>query len=162
MHGVIGRVSPDYLRDPLIKTHGEPAGAGGQVGICEGIEESRIGGRKRILQPVKEPTLASFEPGARVVRHELTHALRKVPFLQEPASVERVHPDPDEPGCIPDVMEPRGHDQVRGFVGLEHCGSLFRFPRDTLGVCKTIGHAGEKLAGEILSDCGRFSHRSSR
>jgi hypothetical protein len=25
MHGVIGRVSPDYLRDPLIKTHGEPA-----------------------------------------------------------------------------------------------------------------------------------------
>jgi hypothetical protein len=108
MHGVIGRVSPDYLRDPLIKTHREPAGTGGHVGIGEGIEESWIGGRKRILQPVKKSALPSFEPGARVVRHELTDTLRELPFLQEPAAVERVHLDPDEPGCVPNVVEPSG------------------------------------------------------
>ena len=48
-------------------------------------------------------------------------------------------------------MEPSGRNQVRGFVGLEDRGSLFRFPRDTLGVREAIGQAGEKLAGEVLS-----------
>ena len=64
MHGVIGRVSPDYLRDPLIKTHGEPPGAGGHVGIGEGIEEGLIWGRKRILQPVQQAAFPSLEPRA--------------------------------------------------------------------------------------------------
>jgi hypothetical protein len=64
MHGVIGRVSPEYLRDPLIKTHGEPAGAGGHVCIGEGIEEGRIGGRKRKLQTLKQAAFPSLEPRA--------------------------------------------------------------------------------------------------
>jgi hypothetical protein len=96
------------------------------------------------------------------MRDKLTHSLRIVLTLQEPATVQRVHPNPDEPGCLPDVMEPRGRNQVRGFVRLEDCGSLFRFPRDTLGVRKAIGHAGEKLAGQVLSGCGRFSHQLTR
>jgi hypothetical protein len=59
-------------------------------------------------------------------------------------------------------VEPRGRNQVRGFVGLEGRGSLFRFPRDTLGVRKAIGQAGEKLAGEVLGGCDGFGHRSPR
>src|SRR5450830_1613518 len=162
MHGVIGRVSPDYLRDPLIKTHGEPAGTGGQVCIGESIEQSRIGSRKRKLQPIQQAAFPSLEPRARVMRDELTDALRKMPLLQEPAAIERVHLDPDQPGCIPDVVEPRGRYEVRGLGGLEYRGSLFRFARDTFGMRKAVGQAGEKLAGEVLSGCGGFSHRSSR
>ena len=162
MHGVIGRVSPNYLRDPLIKTHGEPAGAGGHVRIGEGIEEGRIGGWKRILQPVKKSALPSFVRGARVVRYELTHPIRKMPFLQKPATVEGVHPDPDEPGCIPDVVEPGGCHKVRGFLRLEDSGNFLVLSRDTLGVRKAIGQGGEKLAGQVLSGCGRFSHQLTR
>jgi hypothetical protein len=162
MHGVIGRVSPDYLRDPLIKTHGEPAGAGGHVCIGEGIEESRIRLRKRILQPVQQAAFPSLEPRPRVMPDELTDSIREIPLLQEPATVERMHPDPDEPGRIPDVVEPSGSNKVRGFIRLEDCGDLFRFPRDPLRMGEAIGQAGEKLAGEVLSGCGRLGHRSSR
>jgi hypothetical protein len=59
-------------------------------------------------------------------------------------------------------VEPRGRNKACGFVGLEDHGSLFRFPRDTLRVRKAIGHAGEKLAGQVLSGCGRFSHQLTR
>ena len=97
MHGVIGRVSPEYLRDPLIKTHGEPPGAGSHVCIREGIEEGRIGLRKRPFQPTEKSALAGLEPGARVMRDKLTHSLRIVLTLQEPATVQRAHPNPDEP-----------------------------------------------------------------
>jgi hypothetical protein len=162
MHGVIGRVSPDYLRDPLIKTHTEPAGAGGHVGIGEGIEEVWIGGRKRILQPVKEPTLSSFEAGARVVRHELTDPLRKLPFLQEPTAIERMHSLADKPLRVPDVMKPCGRDKIGGFVGLEDGGSLFRLPSDTLCVRDALGQTSEKLAGNILSSWPVFGHRTTR
>jgi len=58
-------------------------------------------------------------------------------------------------------MEPRGRSKVRGFVGLEDHGRLFRFPRDTLSAREALGHAGEKLAGKVLSGCERFSHRPS-
>jgi hypothetical protein len=85
-----------------------------------------------------------------------------MPLLQEPATVERMHLDPDEPGCVPDVVQPRGRNEIGGFVGLEDHGSLFRFPRDTLGVRKAIGQAGEKLAGEVLSGCESFSHQPTR
>jgi hypothetical protein len=64
MHGVIGRVSPDYLRDPLIETHGKPAGAGSHVCIGKGIEESRIWLRKRKLQPIQQAAFPSLEPRA--------------------------------------------------------------------------------------------------
>jgi hypothetical protein len=74
---------------------------------------------------------------------ELAHALREMPLLQEPATVERVHLDPDEPGRVPNVVEPGGRNKVRGFLGLEDHGSSFRFPRDTLGVRKAIWQAGE-------------------
>jgi hypothetical protein len=141
MHGVIGRVSPDYLRDPLIETYREPAGAGGHVGIGEGIEEGRIGLEKRVLQSVKESTLSSFEPCARVVRHKLTDTLRKLPFLQEPAAIERMHSFADEPLRVPDVMEPSGRNQIGSFVGLEDRSSLFCFPRDALRVCDALGQA---------------------
>ena len=157
MHGVIGRVSPKYLRDPLVEVHREPAGAGGHVGIGEGIEESRIGGRKRKLETIQQAPFPSLEPRARVMRDELTYALRIVPLLQEPAAIERVHLDPDEPACVPDVVEPGRCNQVRGFVELEDHGSLFRFPRDAFGMRKAIGQGGEELAGEVLSGCGRFS-----
>ena len=162
MHGVIGRVSPDYLRDPLIKTHGEAPGAGSHVGIGEGIEESRIRLRKRILQPVKESTLARFEPGARVVRYELTNPLRELLFLQEPAAIERMHSLADEPLRIPDVMEPCGSNKIGGFVGLEDRGSLFRFPRDPLRVRDALGQTSEKLAGKVLSGWLVLAHRTTR
>jgi hypothetical protein len=56
----------------------------------------------------------------------------------------------------------RGRNEIRGFVGLEHRGSLFRLSRDPLCVREAIGHPGEKLAGEVLSGCDGFGHRSSR
>jgi hypothetical protein len=93
---------------------------------------------------------------------KLTDALRKMALLEEPATVERMHLYPDEPGCVPDVMEPRGRNEIRGFVGLEHCGSLLRFPRDTFGMRKAIRQAGEKLAGEVLSGWDRLGHQSTR
>ena len=162
MHGVIGRVSPDYLRDPLIKTHWEPAGAGGHVGIGEGIEERRIWLRKRIFQPVQQAAFPSFEPGARVVRHELTDPLRKLLFLQEPAAIERMHSLADEPLRVPDVMQPGGRNQIGGFVGLEDCGDPFRFPCDTLGVRNAVGQTSEKLASEVFSGWLVFDHRTTR
>jgi hypothetical protein len=158
MHGVIGRVSPDYLRDPLIKTHGEAAGAGGHVCIGEGVEKSRIWWWKRVLQPVKKSTLPSFEPGARVVRHELTDPLRELLSLQEPAAIERMHSLADEPLRVPDVVEPCGRNKIGGFVGLEDRGSLFRFPSHALRVRDALGQTSEKLASKVLSGCGRFSH----
>ena len=85
------------------------------------------------------------------MRHELTHPLRKMPLLQKPATVEGMHPDPDEPGCIPDVVEPRGRNKIGGFVGLEDRGNLFRFSRHTLCMGEAIGQAGKKLAGKIFS-----------
>jgi hypothetical protein len=85
-----------------------------------------------------------------------------MPLLQEPAAIERVHLNSDKPGCVPDVVEPPGRKKVRSFVELEDRRSLFRFPRDTLGVSKAIGHAGEKLAGKVLSGCESFSHQSTR
>jgi hypothetical protein len=93
---------------------------------------------------------------------ELTDALGKMPLLQVPAAVERVHLDPDEPGCISDVVEPGGRSEIRGFVGLEDGSSLLRFTRDTLSVREAIGQAGEKLAGKVLSGYGRFSHQRTR
>ena len=93
---------------------------------------------------------------------ELADALRKLPLLQEPAAVERVHPDPDEPGCISDVVEPGGRNEVRSFVGLEDRSSLFRFPRDALRVCDALGQASQKLAGKVLGGWLVFGHRSSR
>ena len=162
MHRVIGRVSPDYLRDPLIKTHGDPAGAGGHVGIGEGIEEGRIGLEKRVLQSVKESTLSSFEPCARVVRHKLTDTLRKLPFLQEPAAIERMHPLADEPLRVADVMEPRCRDKIGGLVGLEDGGSLFRFPGDALRVRDALGQTSEKLASEFFGGRLVFGHRTTR
>ena len=162
MRGVIGRVSPDYLRDPLIKTHREPAGAGGHVRIGEGVEESWIWLRKRVLEPVEESALASFEPGARVVRHELADPLRKLLFLQEPAAIERMHSLADEPLRVPDVMEPCGRDKIGGFVGFEDGGSFFRFPRDPLRVRDALGQPSEKLAGNILSRWLVLGHRTTR
>ncbi len=162
MHGVIGRVSPDYLRDPLVKTHGEPAGAGGHVCIGEGIKEGRIWLRKRILQAVQQAAFASFEPSARVMSDELTDALRKLLFLQEPAAIERMHSLADEPLRVPDVMQPGGRNQIGSFVGLEDCGDPFRFPRDPFRVRDALGQTSEKLAGNILSGWLVVGHRSSR
>jgi hypothetical protein len=59
-------------------------------------------------------------------------------------------------------VEPRGRKKIRGFVGFEDCGCLFRLPRDTFGMRKAIGQAGEKLAGEVFSGYGRFSHQPTR
>ena len=90
-------------------------------------------GARREPRLPEEPRRASAEPGARVMRDELTYALRKMPHLQKPATVER-----------------------------EDHGSLFRFPCDTLSVGKAIGQAGEKLASQVLSGCSRSGHQPTR
>jgi hypothetical protein len=104
----------------------------------------------------------SFEPGARVVRNELTDPLRELLFLQEPATVERMHSLADKPLRITDVMEPRSRDKIGGFVGLEDGGDPFRFPCDTLGVRNAVGQTSEKLAGEVFSGWLVFDHRTTR
>jgi hypothetical protein len=93
---------------------------------------------------------------------ELADALRKMPLLQEPAPVEGVHLDPDEPRCVSDVVEPRGRNQVRGFVGLEDSSNFLGLSSDPLRVRDAIGQAGKKFAGEVLSGWLVFGHRTTR
>jgi hypothetical protein len=59
MHWVIGRVSPGYLCDPLIKAHGYPGGWWSWR-IGEGIEESRIrAGNENSSRSRRPPSRAS-------------------------------------------------------------------------------------------------------